>query len=345
MLTLKCGHEDDRLLASTVSVKFSIFAISSYHFLLSNIPDTMVAPPPSPYDSKTGSGSVRRRRKAPFPNSILDRRALVQTLEDRNLMISPFHITAFYAALHRQHYPDLPTFVANYYKFENGETSSGPTVVRPLKNRVSTKKNRNKSQLPRKFLDFLQEDAQSSGFVTVTSRIEFAQTSADRSTTKLAVQLHDGQLVESVLMRYVSTATSNNSRASLCVSSQCGCAMGCTFCATGTMGLSGNLTAGEILEQIVHADALLADEWQQMQQKDGLENKENSDDGTDISQISQQPLPKLDLVRNVVRVGHSWLREFDTCGLSVLGPNQHVFEFHYFRFSWAWENHWTTTAM
>ncbi|EEC42868.1 predicted protein [Phaeodactylum tricornutum CCAP 1055/1] len=180
-------------------------------------------------------------------------------------MISPFHITAFYAALHRQHYPDLPTFVANYYKFENGETSSGPTVVRPLKNRVSTKKNRNKSQLPRKFLDFLQEDAQSSGFVTVTSRIEFAQTSADRSTTKLAVQLHDGQLVESVLMRYVSTATSNNSRASLCVSSQCGCAMGCTFCATGTMGLSGNLTAGEILEQI--------------------------------------PLPKLDLVRNVVFMG------------------------------------------
>jgi hypothetical protein len=44
---------------------------------------------------------------------------------------------------------------------------------------------------------------------------------------------------------------STKARATLCVSSQVGCKMGCTFCATGTMGLSGNLTAGEILEQLV----------------------------------------------------------------------------------------------
>ncbi|GBF88258.1 dual-specificity RNA methyltransferase [Raphidocelis subcapitata] len=42
-------------------------------------------------------------------------------------------------------------------------------------------------------------------------------------------------------------------RGTLCVSSQVGCQMGCTFCATGTMGLKGNLTAGEIIEQLVHA--------------------------------------------------------------------------------------------
>ena len=44
-----------------------------------------------------------------------------------------------------------------------------------------------------------------------------------------------------------------NHRATLCVSSQVGCIMGCTFCATGTMGIKGDLTAGEIVEQLVHA--------------------------------------------------------------------------------------------
>jgi len=42
-------------------------------------------------------------------------------------------------------------------------------------------------------------------------------------------------------------------RATLCVSSQIGCQMGCTFCATGTMGMLGNLWAGEIVEQLMHA--------------------------------------------------------------------------------------------
>ena len=42
-------------------------------------------------------------------------------------------------------------------------------------------------------------------------------------------------------------------RGTLCVSSQVGCQMGCKFCATGSMGLRGNLTAGEIIEQLVHA--------------------------------------------------------------------------------------------
>eukprot|EP00798_Chlamydomonas_sp_ICE-L_P021606 gene21606-28606_t len=46
-------------------------------------------------------------------------------------------------------------------------------------------------------------------------------------------------------------------RATLCVSSQVGCQMGCSFCATGTMGLKGNLSTGEILEQLVHAHYLM----------------------------------------------------------------------------------------
>ncbi|MCL4419739.1 radical SAM protein, partial [Patescibacteria group bacterium] len=46
----------------------------------------------------------------------------------------------------------------------------------------------------------------------------------------------------------------------LCVSSQVGCAMKCVFCATGRMGIHGNLTSGEILEQLVHASSVLGGE-------------------------------------------------------------------------------------
>lgn len=48
----------------------------------------------------------------------------------------------------------------------------------------------------------------------------------------------------------------SNKRATVCISSQIGCAMKCTFCATGTMGMIGNLSAGEIIEQIVHANTV-----------------------------------------------------------------------------------------
>lgn len=48
----------------------------------------------------------------------------------------------------------------------------------------------------------------------------------------------------------------SNKRATVCISSQIGCAMKCTFCATGTMGMIGNLSAGEIIEQIVLANTI-----------------------------------------------------------------------------------------
>lgn len=224
-----------------------------------------------------GLPKAKKRRKVPYPNSVLDRRALVQALEDRKIAVKPVHISAFYQQLHRQHYPDLPAFVDTYYQYEK---ERGNVPVLPLKNAVSSRKNKNRLQLPKKLLDFLRDP--SCGFVTVTSKVYQQKTSNDGSTTKLAVQLHDGQLVESVLMRYISH---DGSRASLCVSSQCGCAMGCTFCATGTMGLSGNLITGEILEQIVHADRILAKEWLEQENRDA----------------------KLDYVRNVVFMGTSLL--------------------------------------
>ena len=82
------------------------------------------------------------------------------------------------------------------------------------------------------------------------------------STTKLLVRLHDGLAVEAVLLRHDSGCgrygdgpRPGHRRATLCLSSQAGCAMGCTFCATGTMGLQRNLSAGEIAEQAAHAEA------------------------------------------------------------------------------------------
>ena len=62
-------------------------------------------------------------------------------------------------------------------------------------------------------------------------------------TRKRLLRLHDGRLIESVLMPYA------DNRRTACISSQVGCAMGCTFCATGQMGFKRDLTADEIFEQ------------------------------------------------------------------------------------------------
>jgi len=70
---------------------------------------------------------------------------------------------------------------------------------------------------------------------------------ADRGATRKALlKLGDTHVIEAVLMGY-------RDRVTVCVSSQAGCAMGCTFCATGQMGLRNNLTAGEIAAQVVWA--------------------------------------------------------------------------------------------
>ena len=70
-----------------------------------------------------------------------------------------------------------------------------------------------------------------------------SQTSEDGST-KHVFELADGKQVEGVFMPYADRVT-------LCLSSQVGCAMGCTFCATGQMGIVRNLTAAEIGGQVV----------------------------------------------------------------------------------------------
>jgi len=65
-------------------------------------------------------------------------------------------------------------------------------------------------------------------------------------TVKTLFHTRDGRPIEAVLMRY------RDGRRSICVSSQSGCPLTCTFCATGTMRFARNLTAGEILDQVLH---------------------------------------------------------------------------------------------
>lgn len=69
--------------------------------------------------------------------------------------------------------------------------------------------------------------------------------SADGLTRKVLFALRDNQTIESVLMHY-------ERRHTTCISTQVGCAVGCVFCATGQSGFVRNLTAGEIVEQVLY---------------------------------------------------------------------------------------------
>jgi 23S rRNA (adenine2503-C2)-methyltransferase len=76
-------------------------------------------------------------------------------------------------------------------------------------------------------------------------RLERQALSADRQTRKFLFRLSDGSPVETVLMLY-------ERRRTACISTQSGCAVGCTFCATGRMGLHRSLTGGEIAAQVFY---------------------------------------------------------------------------------------------
>ncbi len=100
------------------------------------------------------------------------------------------------------------------------------------------------TDLPAAFREQLKEKA-----VIGTMKEVTRQTSRD-GTVKLLLELHDGSTVETVLMRH-------NYGNSVCVSTQVGCRMGCTFCASTLGGLIRNLSAGEIVEQLMFFQRML----------------------------------------------------------------------------------------
>ncbi len=90
-------------------------------------------------------------------------------------------------------------------------------------------------------------------FTLWSTRVAAHKRSAD-GTEKMLLTLADGQQIECVLLR-------DGPRRTICISTQVGCAMGCVFCASGLGGVVRNLTAGEIIEQMLVLDRLLgADE-------------------------------------------------------------------------------------
>lgn len=96
------------------------------------------------------------------------------------------------------------------------------------------------ARLPRELEQRLQ-----SAFPRTSVTLAQRQASAD-GTVKLLLRLHDGRTVEAVLM-----PDYHPDRASGCISSQVGCAMGCDFCATARTGFERNLTSGEIIGQFL----------------------------------------------------------------------------------------------
>ena len=107
------------------------------------------------------------------------------------------------------------------------------------------------------------------------------QHSSDGFTRKYLLGLADARRIETVLMRYTGRVTA-------CISSQAGCAMGCVFCATGQMGFSRHLTAGEIVAQAMHIDRALRE----------------TVDGAALAQPSSaSPHDRHERLRNIVLMG------------------------------------------
>lgn len=144
-------------------------------------------------------------------------------------------------------------------------------------------------------------------FSLMTTTVADCCTSRDGSTTKMVVELQDGHRVESVVMRH------DKGRVTLCVSSQVGCKMGCTFCATGTLGELGNLTCGEVLEQLVHAQRLFAPGG-------AMNTATASDEDDSATKTAVRVSGRGTGVRNVVFMGMGEpLNNYDAV-LAALGP-------------------------
>ena len=103
------------------------------------------------------------------------------------------------------------------------------------------KKRKPKNALSQKLVDFLDEHFD----LTLSAKIVTTQKASD-GTVKFLIEFHDGLKVETVLIPFFKKYT-------ICLSSQVGCAMKCSFCFTGTMGLKRHLTANEIIFQYLLA--------------------------------------------------------------------------------------------
>jgi 23S rRNA (adenine2503-C2)-methyltransferase len=126
-------------------------------------------------------------------------------------------------------------------------------------------------------------------------------TSADKSTSKALYKLHDGELIETVLMRYETDGHRRN-RKTACISTQAGCALGCTFCATGQQGFRRNLSVGEIVAQVIEMQRVAHAE-DEAQMVDGKRSKGEIQGVTNVVFMGMgEPLANYGNVMNAIRV-------------------------------------------
>lgn len=153
------------------------------------------------------------------------------------------------------------------------------------------------TNLPQALRERLAQEA-SIGPMVVRSELH----SKDDRTRKVLLELGDGKLIESVLMLYPPIGE-NNARATVCVSTQAGCAFGCTFCATGQMGFDRHLSAGEIVAQVLlFARELRAAPWTAT----GLPGSTPIDHITNIVLMGMgEPLHNYDNVLRALRILNS----------------------------------------
>jgi 23S rRNA (adenine2503-C2)-methyltransferase len=153
------------------------------------------------------------------------------------------------------------------------------------------------SNLPLSLRQKLEEEA-----CIGSGSVRTEQHSKDDRTRKILLELMDGRLIESVLMLYPPLRESS-ARATVCVSSQAGCAFGCTFCATGQMGFDRHLTAGEIVAQVLlFARQLRVAPWS----APGLPGSKAIDHITNIVLMGMgEPLHNYDNVLQALRILNS----------------------------------------
>ncbi|MFQ6057851.1 MAG: 23S rRNA (adenine(2503)-C(2))-methyltransferase RlmN [Anaerolineae bacterium] len=161
------------------------------------------------------------------------------------------------------------------------------------------------TNLPRALRERLAEVAVIHTLVPVAETV-----SSDGLARKVLFQLQDGETIESVLMYYndgaarhlgkrarakhrVKRAGPARERNTVCASTQVGCAMGCVFCATGQMGFVRNLTAGEIVEQVLYFARQL---------KEGNGSTQEEATGQRVPQPSSL-IPRSSSLTNVVFMG------------------------------------------
>jgi 23S rRNA (adenine2503-C2)-methyltransferase len=117
------------------------------------------------------------------------------------------------------------------------------------------------TDIPEKLRELFKKEIPLSSLVEVSKK-------NDDNTTKLLFKTHDNNFIEAVLMRHIPNTKSQKDdvkgRNTICISSQAGCPMNCTFCATGKLGFKRNLSSEEIIDQVLEFARLLKKENQKV---------------------------------------------------------------------------------